>query len=102
MKNATMLYRCPGPEEFEGVRCETTVVEAEDVEAAKAEGWRENWVQAAAARDELQAKIAAAEGQQAALAAQMQQAGGDAADDLVGDGPADKPLDAPRARKPRS
>lgn len=52
MKNPHMLYRCPGSEVFEGVRCETLVVEAEDVEAAKAEGWCCDWIQAKAAHDQ--------------------------------------------------
>jgi hypothetical protein len=50
MNNPTMLYRCPGPEVFEGVRCETLIVEDEDVQAAKAQGWCSDWMQAAAAQ----------------------------------------------------
>jgi hypothetical protein len=50
MNNPTMLYRCPGTEVFEGVRCETLIVEAEEVESAKAEGWCSNWIEAAAAQ----------------------------------------------------
>ena len=50
MKSPTMLYRCPGPLEFEGVACETTIVDEPDVEAALADGWHRNWIEAGAAR----------------------------------------------------
>ncbi|HET8744309.1 MAG TPA: hypothetical protein VFM98_01800 [Ramlibacter sp.] len=52
MKNPHMLYRCPGPEVFEGVQCETVIVEAEEVEAMHAQGWRRDWMQAKAAMQE--------------------------------------------------
>lgn len=61
MKNPHMLYRCPGPEKFEGVACETTTVEAEDVEAHLADGWHRDWIAAA------QAQIAANEAEQARI-----------------------------------
>lgn len=49
MNNPTMLYRCPGSEEFEGVKCETTVVDEADVAAHKEAGWHSDWMQADAA-----------------------------------------------------
>lgn len=55
MKNPHMLYRCPGSEVFEGVACETIIVEAEEVEAAKAEGWCSDWMKAKAAYEAAQA-----------------------------------------------
>ena len=59
MNNPTMLYRCPGPESFEGVSCETTIVEDTDVDAAKADGWHSDWMQAKAAKDQADAAAAA-------------------------------------------
>jgi len=58
MNNGHMLYRCPGSQEFEGVKCETTIVEAEDVEAAKAEGWHVNWIDADRAQQGQGANVA--------------------------------------------
>jgi hypothetical protein len=49
MKNPRMLYRCPGPQVYEGVACETTIVDESEVEAAQAEGWCFDWMQAKAA-----------------------------------------------------
>jgi hypothetical protein len=51
MKNPRMLYRCPGPQVYEGVACETTVVDESEVEAAKADGWCYDWMQAKAAHE---------------------------------------------------
>lgn len=72
MKSPRMLYRCPGPEKFEGVACETTVVDEADVEAMRAEGWHFDWMQADAAQKEaLAAQIAANEAEQARIAAEL-------------------------------
>jgi hypothetical protein len=51
MKNPRMLYRCPGPQVYEGVACETTIVDESEVEAAQAEGWCFDWMQAKAAHE---------------------------------------------------
>lgn len=72
MNNPNMLYRCPGPEKFEGVACETTTIEAEDVEAHLADGWHRDWMQADAANKEaVAAQIAANEAEQARIAAEL-------------------------------
>lgn len=80
MNNGTMLYRSPGPEVFEGIPCETTIVEAEDVEGKLAEGWHRCWPEAGAAAQETAAKLAANEAEQARIAAELakgsQNAGG--------------------------
>lgn len=91
MKNATMLYRSPGPEVYEGVPCETVVVDEPEVDAHLAEGWSRNWIEAGEAVKEAAAKLAANEQQLAENEAKLAAAG---ADDLVGDDAADKPADA--------
>lgn len=60
MNAPRMLYRCPGPESFEGVACEITVVDESEVDAAKADGWCLDWMQAKAAKDDADAATAAA------------------------------------------
>lgn len=75
VKYATMIYRCPGPEVFEGVACETAIVEAEDVEAKLAEGWSRNWVLAdKVAKDAAAAQLAANEAEQKRIAAELAKA----------------------------
>lgn len=49
MKNATMLYRCPGPHSTDGIAYDYTVVDGDEVEAKLAEGWHRNWHDADAA-----------------------------------------------------
>jgi hypothetical protein len=39
MKNATMLYKCPGPHEIHGGQFDHTIVDEDDVEQALADGW---------------------------------------------------------------
>lgn len=39
MRNATMLYKADGPYEIHGGKYDYKIVDAEDVENAKAEGW---------------------------------------------------------------
>lgn len=63
MKNATMLYRSPGPEVYEGVPCETIVVDEPEVEGYLAEGWHRNWIEAGQAMRDAAAKLAANEQQ---------------------------------------
>lgn len=46
MNAPTMLYRCPGAQSFEGVSCETAVVDESEVQAKLAEGWHRDWMQA--------------------------------------------------------
>jgi hypothetical protein len=63
MQSATMLYRSPGPESFEGVSCETVIVDEHEVEEHLAAGWSRNWIEAdavakAAAGAKLQANEA--------------------------------------------
>lgn len=71
MNNATMLYRAPGPECFEGVACETTIVDESDVDAHLADGWHRNWIEAGEVVKEAQAKLEANEKQQAEIEAQI-------------------------------
>ena len=43
MKNATMLYKAPGPYEIHGGRFDYAIVDADEegaIDAAKADGWR--------------------------------------------------------------
>jgi hypothetical protein len=68
MNEPTMLYRCPGPETFEGVQCETTIVDATDVEAHLADGWHHNWIEAG------HAQLQANEDEQARVAAELKKA----------------------------
>lgn len=83
MKYATMLYRSPGPHTFEGVSCETTIVDEPDVQAMLADGWHRNWIEAAQATTAAQLQVN--EEEQQRIAAQLAGAGqGDGAD-LVGE-----------------
>jgi hypothetical protein len=66
-----MLYRCPGPHTFEGVACETTVVDAGEVDGKMAEGWHRNWMEASSAYDGLQDKLQANEAEQADIARKL-------------------------------
>lgn len=75
MNNPTMLYRCPGRESFEGVACETTIVDETEVEAKLADGWHTNWIEAGAAHQEAADKLQANEDEQARIAAQLKEAG---------------------------
>lgn len=59
MKNATMLYKAPGPHEIHGGHFDYTIVDADEegaIEAAKADGWFETTDEAKAAADEAKAK----------------------------------------------
>lgn len=69
MKNATMLYKAPGPHDIHGGKFDTLTVDADDVEGALADGWHLTTPEALAAskakasddnapptRDELEAK----------------------------------------------
>lgn len=76
MNNPTMLYRCPGSETFEGVSCETTIVDETEVEAHAAEGWHRNWVEADKAHKDAAAQLAANEAEQAEIAKKLAEAGG--------------------------
>lgn len=72
MNNPTMLYRSPGSESFEGVSCETSIVEDTDVDAALAEGWSRNWIEAGeAAKARAEAALKANEEEQARIAAEL-------------------------------
>lgn len=71
MQEPNMLYRCPGPEVFEGVSCETTIVDADEVEAKLADGWHRIWTDADAAHKEALAKLAENEAEQARIAAEL-------------------------------
>jgi hypothetical protein len=80
MKSANMLYRCPGAETFEGVSCETLIVDEHEVDEHLAAGWSRNWIEAdevakAAAAEQLQAN----EAEQARIAEELKTAGGEAA-----------------------
>lgn len=50
MKNATMLYKSPGPHTTDGISYEYTIVDEHEVEESLAAGWRLTWVDAAQAR----------------------------------------------------
>lgn len=75
MKAPTMLYRCPGAESFEGVACETTIVDETEVEAKLAEGWHMNWIEAGKAHQEAADKLQANEDEQAEIAKKLAAAG---------------------------
>lgn len=75
MKTPNMLYRCPGPETFEGVACETTVVDEDEVEAKLAEGWHRDWVQAGQVAQEAAAQLQANEEEQKRIAEELAKAG---------------------------
>lgn len=75
MKTPTMLYRCPGPETFEGVACETTIVDESEVQDKLAEGWHMNWIEAGAAVEGAADKIAANEQEQGEIARKLAEAG---------------------------
>jgi len=68
MNNPTMLYRCPGAQSFEGVSCETTIVDELDVPSALADGWHRNWVEAGRT---VVARLAENEQQQEAVAQKL-------------------------------
>lgn len=75
MKNPNMLYRSPGPENFEGVSCETTIVEDTDVDAALADGWSLNWIEAGEAAKARDAEaLKANEAEQARIEAELAKA----------------------------
>jgi hypothetical protein len=74
MNEPTMLYRCPGPQTFEGVCCETTVVDSSDVEGKLAEGWHRDWIAAGAAHQGDADKLAANEAEQAEIAKKLEAA----------------------------
>lgn len=49
MKNATMLYKAPGPHDIHGGHFDYTIVDADEegaIEAAKADGWFETTTEA--------------------------------------------------------
>lgn len=79
MQNATMLYRCPGEHITEGVRYDYIIVDATEVDAALADGWHHNWVQADAAFKAAAQKLAANEVELQAVEQQL-----DGADSLAG------------------
>lgn len=59
MKNATMLYKAPGPHEIHGGHFDYTVVDADEegaIEAAKTDGWFETTTEAKEAADAAKAK----------------------------------------------
>lgn len=59
MKNATMLYKAPGPHEIHGGHFDYVIVDADEegaVEAAKADGWFETTTEAKKAADAAKAK----------------------------------------------
>ena len=59
MKNATMLYKCPGPHEIHGGHFDYTIVDADEegaVEAAQADGWHLTTTEAKEAGDAAKAK----------------------------------------------
>ena len=79
MKNATMLYRSPGPLVFEGVSCETQIVEEDAVEAELAAGWNRTWHGAESnAKERDAAALSANEEAQARVAAELAAAEADA------------------------
>jgi hypothetical protein len=85
MKTPNMLYRSPGPLVFEGVSCETTVVDEDDVEAALAEGWNRTWYGAEQDVKDRAAELAANEAEQARIAAELAAVGqGDGTDQAAG------------------
>lgn len=59
MKNATMLYKAPGPHEIHGGHFDYTIVDADEegaIEAAKADGWFETTTEAKEAGEADKAK----------------------------------------------
>ncbi len=59
MKNATMLYKCPGPHEIHGGHFDYTIVDADEegaIEAAQADGWHLTTTEAKEAGDAAKAK----------------------------------------------
>ena len=58
MKNATMLYKAPGPHEIHGGHFDYTIVDADEdgaIDAAKSDGWFLTTPEAKAAKDEADA-----------------------------------------------
>lgn len=63
MKNATMLYKAPGPHDIHGGHFDYTIVDADEegaIEAAKAEGWHLTTDEAKAANEAAKAVTAPA------------------------------------------
>ena len=59
MKNATMLYKAPGPHDIHGGHFDYTIVDADEegaIEAAKADGWFETTTEAQKAADVAKAQ----------------------------------------------
>ncbi|NVO06790.1 MAG: hypothetical protein HXX19_13055 [Rhodoferax sp.] len=71
MKNATMLYKCPGPHDIHGGKFDYTIVDEDDIAAAQADGW---YLTTPEAKDAYQA----AQDAEAAAAAAAKQAAEDA------------------------
>lgn len=87
----TMLFRSPGSETIWGVSVDTATVPDAQVDALLADGWHLTVEEAdAARRAQLAEKLAAAEAEKAALAAQLA-AGGQVADLVGGEAPAAPP-----------
>lgn len=59
----TMLYKSPGPHEIHGGKFDYTIVEDDQIEAAKADGWHLTTPEAKQAYDDDQAGEAAARAQ---------------------------------------
>lgn len=74
MKNATMLYRCPGPHETEGVRYAYVIVDDAEVQEKLAAGWHADWVAADAAHKAAADKLQANEQELAEVEAKLQAA----------------------------
>ena len=72
MKNATMLYKCPGPHDIHGGHFDYTIVDADEegaIDTALASGWYLTTPEAKAARDaDLIAAAAAREAEAERLA----------------------------------
>ena len=59
MKNATMLYKSPGPHEIHGGHYDYIVIDADEegaIDAAKADGWFETTIEAKEAGEAAKAK----------------------------------------------
>lgn len=61
MKEPTMLYRCPGEHRTDGIDYAYTIVDADQVDAALAEGWHRTIAEAADTQAALVQKIQANE-----------------------------------------
>lgn len=51
MKDATMLYKCPGPHPIHGGNYDTLIVDEDDIEEAMGKGWHLTTPAAKAAHD---------------------------------------------------